>query len=143
MQFIDVRDLGAWCVLLAMQRRPGVVHGIGPSGTMADVLEACRQGAGSSAEYVWCADADLVRAQVAPWTGLPLWIPQADPDFGGMLLARTERAVQAGLSTRPWVDTARDTLAWAREAGSAAALTKALAPEAEAELLAAMPHHSD
>ncbi len=137
-QFIDARDLAQWCVQLALQRRPGTVHGIGPSGSMASLLQACQQASGNTAaELVWCDDAKLVDAKVAPWTGLPLWIPEADPEFGGMLLASSQAAVDAGLHTRPWLETARDTLAWARAAGSAAHSTTALTAEAEANILAA------
>ncbi|MES2584108.1 MAG: NAD-dependent epimerase/dehydratase family protein [Pseudomonadota bacterium] len=137
-QFIDARDLAQWCVQLASQRRPGVVHGIGPSGSMASLLQACQHASGSAAaDLVWCDDAKLVDAKIAPWTGLPLWIPEADPAFGGMLLASAQAAVEAGLRTRPWDETARDTLAWAREAGASAHSATALTPEAEAQILAA------
>jgi 2'-hydroxyisoflavone reductase len=138
-QFIDVRDLAAWCVQLAQQRTPGVFHGVGPAGTMARVLQACHQAAGGDAELVWCDDADLLRANVAPWSGLPLWIPEADADFGGMLLASDQRAVEAGLTTRPWVETARDTLTWALAAGSPAGSAVTLTAEAEAEIMAGLP----
>ena len=137
-QFIDARDLAAWCVQLARQHQPGVFHGVGPTGTMADLLQACRQAADSDAQWVWCDDAHLLQAKVEPWSGLPLWIPEADPDFGGMLLASNQRAVQAGLRTRPWVETARDTLAWARAAGSAAGSGATLTMEAEADILAGL-----
>nr|WP_295770307.1 NAD-dependent epimerase/dehydratase family protein [Rhodoferax sp.] len=136
-QFIDVRDLAQWCVQLALQRTPGAIHGIGPSGSMASLLQACQPATDPAAELVWCGDQELVDANVAPWTGLPLWIPEDDADFGGMLLASSQRAVDAGLSTRPWVETARDTLAWAQGAGAAAQSTAALTPEREADLLAA------
>jgi len=135
-QCIDARDLAAWCVQLALQRKAGVFHGAGPAGTMAALLQACQGSAGVATQLVWCDDASLLRANVAPWSGLPLWIPEADPDFGGMLLASDQRAVQAGLTTRSWMDTARDTLAWAVAAGSPAGSAVALTPEAEAEILA-------
>ena len=139
-QCIDVRDLAAWCVQLALQRKPGVFHGVGTAGTMAALLQACQHAAGGEdAQLVWCDDASLLRANVVPWSGLPLWIPEADADFGGMLLASDRRAVQAGLSTRPWVETARDTLAWACAAGSSAGSDVALTAQAEAAILAAMP----
>lgn len=137
-QFIDARDLAAWCVQLALQRRPGVFHCVGPAGTMAGVLQACHQAAAGDIQIVWCDDATLLRANVAPWTGLPLWIPETDPDFGGMLLASDQHAVQVGLTTRPWVATARDTLEWARTAGIAASLVNTLTAEAEAEILVNM-----
>lgn len=137
-QFIDARDLAAWCVQLARQHRPGVFHGVGPTGTMADLLHACHESAGSDARCVWCDDVHLLQAKVEPWSGLPLWIPEADADFGGMLLASNQRAAQAGLRTRPWVETARDTLAWARAAGSAAGSGATLTMEAEADILAGL-----
>lgn len=137
-QFIDVRDLAAWCVQLAQRRTPGVFHGVGPSGTMAGVLQACQQAAGGDVQLVWCDDADLLRANVAPWSGLPLWIPEMDVDFGGMLLASDQRAVQVGLTTRPWVETARDTLAWALAAGSPAGSVATLTAEAEVGILATL-----
>jgi len=102
---------------------------------MEQALQACQPANASNVELVWCDDAALVRAQVAPWTGLPLWIPEADPDFGGMLLGSGQRAVEAGLQTRPWGHTARDTLAWAEEVGAAAHSAAALTPEAEAHIL--------
>ena len=136
-QFIDARDLAQWCVQLALQRTPGTIHGIGPSGSMASLLQACQQATGQAAELVWCGDQELVDAKVAPWTGLPLWIPESDADFGGMLMASGQRAVDAGLGTRPWLDTARDSLAWARGAGAAAQSTAALSAEAESDFLAA------
>ncbi|MBK6595550.1 MAG: NAD-dependent epimerase/dehydratase family protein [Burkholderiales bacterium] len=139
-QFIDVRDLAAWCVRLAMLHTVGVVHGVGPTGTMADLLDACIQVCATDARLVWRDDADLVRADVAPWSGLPLWIPEADAEHGGMLLASNRRAIAAGLTTRPWMDTVRDTLIWARSVGPAAASTVAMTPEAEAALLGAAKH---
>jgi 2'-hydroxyisoflavone reductase len=137
-QFIDVRDLAAWSVRLAQQRTPGVFHGVGPSGSMAGMLQACQHATGGDAQLVWCDDAQLLRANVAPWTGLPLWIPEDDPDFGAMLLASDQRAVQAGLTTRPWAATARDTLAWALAHGRPAGATATLTPEGEAEILAGL-----
>ena len=43
---------------------------------------------------------------------LPLWI--RDPEFAGMLSVPVERAVAAGLTTRPLAETVADTLAWIR-----------------------------
>jgi 2'-hydroxyisoflavone reductase len=137
-QFIDVRDLAQWCVHLALQRTPGVFQAVGSSGSMSEALHACQPIFGNPAELVWCADADLVRAKVVPWTGLPLWIPEADPDFGGMLLGSNQRAVEAGLQIRPWAQTAHDTFTWAQAAGSATHPPAALTLQAEAKILANM-----
>lgn len=51
-QFIDARDLAQWCVQLALRQTPGIIHGIGPSGSMADLLQACQQADGSATELV-------------------------------------------------------------------------------------------
>jgi 2'-hydroxyisoflavone reductase len=134
-QFIDVRDLAQWCVNLAQRRHAGVLHAVGPMGSMEQFLESCRPATGSDATWQWHSDAELLAAQVDPWMGLPLWIPEDDAESGGMLLGRNDRAVAAGLVTRPWVDTARDTLAWARAAGLSIPAT-ALQPQQERDLLA-------
>ncbi len=137
-QCIDARDLAAWCIQLASCRTAGVFHGVGPCGSMADMLQACQKAAGTDVQLQWCDDARLLAAELAPWTGLPLWIPESDAAFGGMLLASNARAVQSGLQTRSWLTTAQDTLAWARAVGDAAPGGAALTPQAEAIVLAAL-----
>jgi 2'-hydroxyisoflavone reductase len=117
-QFIDVRDLADWCLQLALARTTGVFNAIGPNLTMAQLLDGCRQAAGSDARFTWVDDAALLAQGVAPWTGLPLWLPETDASFGGMLLADNARAVAAGLQLRTVLETARDTLAWAESLGS-------------------------
>ncbi|HEX6704401.1 MAG TPA: NAD-dependent epimerase/dehydratase family protein [Albitalea sp.] len=109
-QVIDARDLATWCVSLAETRHSGTFNAVGPPMSMRSLLETCRDVAGSDAHLVWRSDAELLAAGVTPWTGLPLWIPEDDPDFGGMLLARSDRAVAAGLRTRPMADTVADVL---------------------------------
>lgn len=136
-QFIDVRDLALWCLHLAAQRTTGVFNAVGPGLPMAALLEACRVLTQSNACFVWLGDEELVAQDVAPWTGLPLWIPESDPASGGMLLADNRRAVEAGLLTRPLHDTIRDTLAWVTESNDAMQPTAAtLSPEREAQCLA-------
>ena len=98
----------------------------------------CREATGSDARWHWVDDAALQAAGVAPWTGLPLWLPEDDAAFGGMLMARHERAAAAGLRCRPVLDTVRATWDWLqRDANAVCAPADALTPEREAELLAA------
>jgi 2'-hydroxyisoflavone reductase len=118
-QFIDVRDLAEWCVRLAEKAVTGVFNATGPDPvTMSGLLESCRAVARTDATFEWIGDADLLAAHVQPWSELPLWIPESDPDFGGMLLADNHRAVAAGLTFRPVAETIAATLEWDREAGS-------------------------
>jgi len=135
-EFVDARDLAAWCLRLVDEGTTGVFHAVGDTVTMQDLLESCRAVAGTDARLRWMDDASLLAAGAQPWSELPLWIPEADPAFGGMLLASNRRARAAGLVTRPVVDTVRDTLDWARSPGAAAARSpQAITPEREAALL--------
>ena len=134
--FIDVRDLAAWCVVLAEAKTVGTFNAAGPSDTMAHFLDTCQRVCNPQALFTWVDDAALIAAQVAPWTGMPLWIPETDADFGGMLLADCSKAWSAGLRTRPWEDTVRDTLHWSQEHADAAVGAACISREAEAALIA-------
>ncbi len=140
-QFIDARDLAGWCVALAEARTAGTFNAVGPTLAMRALLEACRDAAGSDARFTWVPDGALLAHGVAPWTGLPLWLPEADPAVGGMLLADAARARAAGLRTRDARATAEATLAWTPDAGDIAAArpVDTLAPEREAAILASLP----
>lgn len=137
-QFIDARDLAAWCVALAEARTVGTFNAVGPRLPMRELLEVCRDVAGSDARFAWRPDETLLALDLAPWTGLPLWLPESDPSFGGMLLADLSRARAAGLRTRGARDTVADTLAWTPDADdlAAARAVATLSPEREAEILA-------
>ena len=136
--YIDVRDLSAWCVALAEAKTAGVFNAAGPSDTMAHFLDTCQRVCNPQAQFIWVNDDALTAAQVAPWTGMPLWIPETDADFGGMLLADCSRAQRAGLQTRPWEVTVRDTLGWAMDHADVAVGAACMSREAEAHLIAAI-----
>src|SRR5215210_411667 len=129
-QFIDVRDLGRWLVGLSERGAAGTYNATHPGRTWAEVLETCREVAGSDASIRW-VPAELLRERdVGEWMELPLWI--SDPDAAGMHHADVSRAVEAGLTFRPLEATVRDTLELAETAEGVG-----LTPEREAELLAA------
>jgi 2'-hydroxyisoflavone reductase len=135
-QFIDARDLAAWCLHLAAQRISGCFHAIGPPAPMADLVEACQRAAGTSSTCRYWPDEQVLAAGLEAWTELPLWLPESEPDFGGIFLGRHQKAVAAGLVTRPWADTVRDTLAWLRSEPAALAYGKPLEAAKEARMLA-------
>ncbi len=139
-QFIDARDLAGWCVALAETRATGAFNAVGPRMPMRDFLSACHAVTNSDARFVWMKDEILLKLGVRPWTGLPLWLPETDPAFGGMLLADMARARAAGLAIRPLSDTIADTFAWVPDADdrAAARVDVTLTPEREAECLAAL-----
>jgi 2'-hydroxyisoflavone reductase len=138
LQVIDSRDLGQWMLLLAERRTPGVFNATGPEKpiTMASVLEACRTASGSDARFVWMDDALLLERKVGPWEEMPLWVPENVEGFPqGFLQVSVRRAMDAGLTFRPLVDSARDTLAWVRTLPADRPTRAGLAREKERDLL--------
>jgi 2'-hydroxyisoflavone reductase len=125
-QFVDARDLAAFVVGLSEQRVAGAFNacserGQWTMGTLVDALGACAIRRGRAANPLWLDDATLVAAGVAPWTGLPLWIPAGDPAAAGFLEFDCRRAHGAGLVERPLSATIDDTAAWLRARDNAGA----------------------
>jgi 2'-hydroxyisoflavone reductase len=119
-QFIDARDLADWCVRLSEGRRTGYFNAVGPQSllTMQQFLEACRSTVGCDARFDWVSDEELIAAGAPAWTELPLWIPENDEESGGLFLGDNKKAIAAGLTYRPILDTIKETLEWdVREGG--------------------------
>ena len=131
-QFVDVRDLGAWMVEACERQISGTFNASGEPIPLAAALEAC-----GVSEPVWVDQDFLLERGVGPWMEVPLWVGSEEAAFLQMSVAK---AVDAGLSFRPLEETARDTLAWAREARTELVTetpygTAGLDPAREAELL--------
>lgn len=114
-QFIDVRDLAEWIVRGLESRIAGVHNAVGPQTplTFEALLEACRAESGTDARIVWADEALLLAEQVAPWTGLPLWLPSTLTDFAHFAEFDARRAFADGLVCRPLHETVRATREWA------------------------------
>ena len=135
-QFVDARDLAAFVLTLLESGTPGTFHATGPDEPlgMGACLEEIRAAVGGDARFTWADEKFLIEREVAPWTGLPLWIPAAE---GGLQDLDISAARAAGLAFRPLAETARDTLAWDLARPDAArADSPALTAEREAEVLA-------
>ena len=138
-QFVDVRDLADWVVRMSEQRASGAFNAAGPDYTltMAQLFETCREVSGSDARPTWVAEEFLLEAKVAPWTEMPLWIPDSDPDSVGFSTFNCRKAIAAGLAFRPLAETVGDTLAWDATRPADHPWRAGLEPEREAELLQA------
>ncbi len=138
-QVIDVRDLAEWTLTMVEAHASGTYNITGPATrlTMDDLLQAAQHASGSDAHFIWADEAWLQAQGVEPWSEMPLWIPENDPAFGGMLAINIDRALAAGATFRPITATVRDTLAWDNTRPPDVALKAGLAPEREAALLAA------
>jgi 2'-hydroxyisoflavone reductase len=129
-QFIDVRGLGPWLIDLSERQAPGAYNATHPGRSWREVLETCREVAGSDATFRWVPDTFLVEHDVGEWMELPMWIQSSDQ--AGIHEADVSRALAAGLTFRPLEETVRDTLDLAGTTPEAG-----LTAEREAELLAA------
>ena len=137
-QFIDARDLAAWLVHAIEGGHMGVYNAVGPATPMSmkELVGACASAAGAAAGTpTWVPTPFLEKQEVAPWVELPVWTG-GEPGFATI---DARKAIARGLTFRPVVDTARDTLAWwqslpeeRRQKPKAG-----LAPEKEAAVLAA------
>jgi 2'-hydroxyisoflavone reductase len=138
-QFIDARDLAAWLLDVLEAGTTGVFNADGPEEplSMAGALEACADAAGTAPEVEWVQERFLLDRNVEPWMGLPLWIPEDDPE--GLAVFDNRRAVAAGLWFRPARETAADTLEWelGRPPGPLGEFWAGMPRQQERELLAA------
>lgn len=150
-QYIDVRDLAAWMIRLIEDDASGTFNVVGPETpqTMAQFLDGLRPMAGPQLRYTWIDDYEWLKAYPlrtdasGATSGLMDAIPWVMPigeDLGHMRISN-RKALAAGLTCRPLLDTARDTLAWRESDAVPAALKKqpryVLTAEQERAMLAA------
>jgi 2'-hydroxyisoflavone reductase len=142
-QIIDVRDLAEWNVRMAESGATGVYNATGPDEqlTMGTLLDACVQISDSGAELEWVSEAFLEEHNVAPWSEMPLWLPET-PEYAGFDAIDCSKAIKSGLTFRSLQETIGDTLAWDR-ALPERELRAGISREREAELLRAWKESVD
>ena len=132
--FVDARDLAAFMLACAEGSRTGLLNAVGPIGdacTMGEFLQTCREVAGSDARFNWLPAEFLAEHAVEPPSDMPLFIPGQDDAFD------CSPAARAGFTTRPLIDTVRDTLRWDDTRPRIAPLRAGLTRARERDLLAA------
>jgi 2'-hydroxyisoflavone reductase len=128
MQFVDVRDLGAWMLAMIEQGAGGAYNATDEGVPMAEFLTACP----GEVEVAWLDDEFLVEQGVGE-SDLPLW--SGDPGYAALHEADVAKAIKAGLTFRPIEETVVDTLEWDRSRKDTQPV--GLTPAREAELIAA------
>jgi 2'-hydroxyisoflavone reductase len=136
-QYIDARDLAGWILGMLETGQAGAYNATGPETplSMSEFLETCRNVSASAATFTWLPGDFLLEQKAAPWSELPLWIPESDPDAPGFSTVDCTKAIRNGLRFRPLEETVRATLDWAGTRPADWTWRAGLTPEREAELL--------
>jgi 2'-hydroxyisoflavone reductase len=150
-QYIDVRDLAAWMVSLVERDIGGTFNVAGPATkqTLAQFMDGLRPLAAGPLDYTWIEDYEwlkrypLRKRADGTTAGLTYAIPwvMSEGDELGHTQISNRKAIAAGLTFRPLLTTARDTIAWRESDAVPEALRKqpryVLTPEDERAMLAA------
>ena len=135
-QIIDVRDLAEWNIRMMEEGRIGVYNATGPAEplTMGTVLDACKSVSGSDAVMRWAPASFLLENEVAPWSEMPLWVPESEG--AGFSAINCAKAIRDGLRFWPLNEIVRDTLTWSGTLPKDRELRAGIKPEKEAAVLA-------
>jgi 2'-hydroxyisoflavone reductase len=137
LQFIDVCDLAEWVLNRIEAKATGVynVNGMPSQLTMKTFLEQCKAVSKSDARFMWVSDEFLMQKQVAPWSEVPLWIPDEMSEFKGFMFINCSQAFMTGLKLRPVSQTIQDVLSWHKTHRSQEKLQAGLDSDKEQDLL--------
>ncbi|MEH7154847.1 NAD-dependent epimerase/dehydratase family protein [Neobacillus drentensis] len=120
-QIIDNKDLANWILNMEEKLSAGTFNATGPDYplTKKEFVDACIKVTGSNADVVWAEEQFLLDRKVAPWTEMPLWVPENSPlssesvePWKGAFSINVDKAIQSGLSFRPIEDSITDIYEW-------------------------------
>lgn len=142
LQYVDARDLAAWCLDAGSSGLGGAFNTVSQPGhtTIGDLLDHCVAVTRSDAELVWLGPDVVEAAEVSGWTDLPIWVPPTG-ELAGLHDCDVSAARAAGLRCRPMAETVADTWSWLQREGTPTPPTNrageiGLSPEQEQRLLA-------
>ncbi len=142
-QLIDARDLAAFIINAIESKTMGTFNLVGPAErlSIAQMVDGVVEGTGATIERVWIPT-DFLEAQQATFNFIP-WVPPTS----GLAAVSNEKAKQAGYTSRPVSETARDTLGWLQSdepsERTKAALAEMLASPQEAQLIEAWKNREE
>jgi 2'-hydroxyisoflavone reductase len=137
-QFIDARDLSEWIVRMIERHATGVYNANGAPNelTMGRLLQECKKATDSDASFSWVSEDFLLQEKVAPWSDMPLWMPEeAAPHMRGFMLINCDKAIGAGLTFRSLSDTIKETFNWWKTNQVNGVLKAGLDPAKESSVL--------
>jgi 2'-hydroxyisoflavone reductase len=149
-QYLDVRDLAEWMIALIETDAAGTFNAVGPAAkqTLAQFIDGLTPLATGPLTFTWIEDYEWLKryplrqpppaGESAGLTEAVPWVMPEGDDLGHMRISN-RKAQAAGLSFRPLLTTARDTIAWRESAAVPDALKQkpryVLTPEQERAML--------
>ena len=115
-QFIDVRDLATWMLMMVTKHSRGTYNATGPASelNMSQFLDICSEVLSKKINPVWLSEEFLLQKGIRPFVDMPLWVPAESAAFNRVNITR---ATQTGLFLRPVDATIRDTANWLKTGG--------------------------
>lgn len=120
-QVIDNKDLANWILDMEEKNSSGTFNATGPDYplTIKEFVDTCVKVTNSNAEVVWAEEKFLLDQQVAPWTEMPLWVPENSPlspesnePWKGAFSINVDKAIHSGLTFRPLQESITDIYEW-------------------------------
>lgn len=133
-QFIDGGDLANWTIRMIESNETGIFNATGKpfATTFGGMLETIKSVLRSNAEFVWVDDEFMAENNIAPWTEMPVYLPETD-ETKGFSAASVDRAVSKGLVFSDLRETVIKTYEWRKR--DDAGLIAGISRERESELL--------
>ena len=118
-QIIDIKDLSGWILKMMEEKNAGTYNVTGKPILLLDLFTKIRETTSSEAEFKWVDEKSLLENNIAPWTEMPLWIPDITPlgpdhkkPWKGAFHINIDKALQSGLNFRPIEETIREVHGW-------------------------------
>lgn len=113
LQFIDVRDLAKWIVLMIERQATGIYNATGPAipTTFEQLIEACQKFSKKDVATEWVDEDFLIKNDLHDWVEVPLWLSYKR-NMPGFFDINMQKAIQAGLTFCPLSETISSILAW-------------------------------
>ena len=132
-RFILARDLAEWTIQCVESNRTGIYNLPGPAGlTFGELFQTIQKHLKNDATPFWVKESQLLKAEVKPWTDLPLWLPEA---LQGILKIGDQKAVESGIQYSSFARIMDDVINWVHNDTKNYKIKVGLSAERESSLL--------